>query len=296
MSIPGLQQIQSPGVVITSEQAIRRKPHSQTRSTSNQSSNHNMDPSVVGSPSFGQIFKTALPGNYNGDHEQVFAQPLVYTTSDGVQYVYLATTQNNIYKINAKTGVIVLSRNLHIPFLTADLDGCVDINPHIGITATGVIDPVTNTLYLISKTYTNQRGGTGPQGRPAGRYYVHAIDVHDLTERMGFPVDLEGIVARNNHVSLGYMVRWAVSCTDYHCLDPNFQRRHSTSTSCSITHRPIYLFWLCLALCPIQLHRMDLGNRQNIGSNCRELCYGRISCAQHYSWRRYLDVWWWAGF
>jgi len=83
-----------------------------------------MDPSVVGSANFGQIFKTALPGNFNGiGPEQVFSQPLVYTGSDGVQYVYLATTQNNIYKLNAKTGAIIMSRNLHVPFLTADLDG-----------------------------------------------------------------------------------------------------------------------------------------------------------------------------
>lgn len=103
--------------------------------------NHNMDPSVVGSSQFGQIFKTALPGKYNGYTEQVFSQPLVYTTSDGIQYVYVATTQNNLYKLDAKTGKIVLSRSLHIPFLTADLNGCVDINPTIGVTATGVIDP-----------------------------------------------------------------------------------------------------------------------------------------------------------
>ena len=83
-----------------------------------------MDPSVVGSANFGQIFKTALPGNFNGiGSEQIFSQPLVYTGSDGVQYVYLATTQNNIYKLDAKTGAIIMSRNLHVPFLTADLDG-----------------------------------------------------------------------------------------------------------------------------------------------------------------------------
>jgi hypothetical protein len=87
----------------------------------NNTSNHNMDPAIVGSSQFGQLFKTALPGNYNGATEQVFSQSLVYTPSDGVQYVYLATTQNNLYKIDAKTGVIVLQRNLHIPFLTADL-------------------------------------------------------------------------------------------------------------------------------------------------------------------------------
>lgn len=161
-----------------------------------------MDPEVVASDQFAQLFKTRLPGSYNGANEQIFSQPLVYTPSggDGTQYVYFATTQNNVYKLDAKTGEIVASRNLHIPFLTADLDGCVDINPLVGVTSTGVIDPDTDTLYLTSKTYENQEGGTAAQGRPAGRYYFHAIDVNDLTERENFPVDLEGTVARNNPI------------------------------------------------------------------------------------------------
>lgn len=100
-----------------------------------------MDPLVVGSAQFGQLWKALLPGNYRGNLEQLFAQALVYTLDDGIQYVFLATTQNNVYKLNAKTGAIVASRSLHVPFLTADLDGCVDINPTVGVTATGVIDP-----------------------------------------------------------------------------------------------------------------------------------------------------------
>lgn len=160
-----------------------------------------MDPAIVGSADFAQIFKTALPGNYNGAAEQIFSQPLVYTPSDDTnQYVYFATTQNNVYKLDAKTGQILLSRNLAIPFLTADLDGCVDINPLIGVTSTGVIDSATDTLYLMSKTYANQAGGNGAQGKPNGRYYLHALNVNDLTERANFPVNLEGIVARNNPV------------------------------------------------------------------------------------------------
>jgi outer membrane protein assembly factor BamB len=87
-------------------------------------SNHNMDPEVVGSANFGQLFQTLLPGNFNGmGPEQIFSQPLVYTGSDGVQYVYIATTQNNIYKLDAKTGAIVARRNLHVPFLQVDLEG-----------------------------------------------------------------------------------------------------------------------------------------------------------------------------
>ncbi|KAI9047948.1 hypothetical protein LZ554_007750 [Drepanopeziza brunnea f. sp. 'monogermtubi'] len=162
--------------------------------------NHNMDPSVVGSSQFGQLFKSALPGAYGGVREQIFSQPLVYTPSDGIQYLFVATTQNNLYKLNAKTGAIVSSRNLGVPFLTADLEGCVDVNPHIGVTATGVIDPGTDTLYLTSKTYVDQTMVNVAQGRPAGRYYLHAISVDDLSERAGFPINLEGTVARNNPI------------------------------------------------------------------------------------------------
>lgn len=116
--------------------------------------NHNMDPAVVGSSQFGLLFKTKLPGTYliNGQNvpEQIFSQSLVYTGSDGIQYVYVATTQNNVYKIVAKTGVIVATRNLHRPFLVTDLDGCVDINPTVGVTATGVIDP--DTVRVLTPT------------------------------------------------------------------------------------------------------------------------------------------------
>lgn len=121
--------------------------------------NHNMDPAIVGSSQFGLLFKTKLPGTYSigGQDipEQIFSQPLVYTGSDGVQYLYVATTQNNVYKITAKSGVIVASRNLHRPFLVSDLAGCVDINPTIGITATGVIDPATVCLTRIWNTNVN---------------------------------------------------------------------------------------------------------------------------------------------
>ena len=129
--------------------------------------NHNMDPAVVGSSQFGLLFKTNLPGTYpiNGQQvpEQIFSQPLVYTGSDGVQYVYVATTQNNVYKIEAKTGVLVASRNLARPFLVSDLDGCVDINPTVGVTATGVIDPDTvrsSVVCPVANLTRNRTHGT----------------------------------------------------------------------------------------------------------------------------------------
>ena len=157
-----------------------------------------MDPAIVGSSQFIQLFQTTLPGNYLGSAEQIFSQPLVYTPLNSTtQFVYWATTQNNVYKMDAATGEILLSRNLHIPFQQADLDGCTDIDPYIGVTGTGVIDPDTDTLYLAAKTYEDQ-DITTPQGKPAGRYYIHAIDANDLSERPNFPINFEGLVPRNS--------------------------------------------------------------------------------------------------
>ncbi|KAL9596717.1 MAG: hypothetical protein Q9219_005628 [cf. Caloplaca sp. 3 TL-2023] len=155
-----------------------------------------MDPSVVGSAQFGQLWTTKLPGNYRNALEQIYAQPLVYTLDDGIQYVFIATTQNNVYKINAKTGAIVASRNLHVPFLASEVVPCTDINPLIGVTATGVIDPTTDTWYLTAKTYEDQTDQV--KGRANGRYYFHAIDVNTLAEKSGFPTSIEGALARNN--------------------------------------------------------------------------------------------------
>ena len=110
-----------------------------------------MDPSVVGSVQFGQLFQTSLPGYYRNVLEQIYAQPLVYTLDDGIQYIFVATTQNNVYKINAKTGTIVSSRNLHIPFLTSDLDACVDINPLIGVTVSSSFIVTILSLSIIRR-------------------------------------------------------------------------------------------------------------------------------------------------
>lgn len=72
-----------------------------------------------------------------------------------------------------------------------------DINPYVGVTATGVIDPMTDTWYLTSKTYADE-SATGAKGRINGRYYFHAINVNDLSENRGFPTVNEGLPARNN--------------------------------------------------------------------------------------------------
>ncbi|KAK3045275.1 hypothetical protein LTS18_014139, partial [Coniosporium uncinatum] len=200
-----------------------------------------MDPAIVGSANFGRIFRTKLPGNFNGiGPEQIFSQPLLFTGNDGVQYIYLATTQNNLYQLDAKTGTILKSRNLHVPFLTADLNGCVDINPTVGITATGTIDPVTGYWYVIAKTYSEQFQGTifgpsNPPGRLNGRYYFHGIDTQSANLSDVFtPTLVDGTIFRNNpnrmfvggnqHARPGLLMVGNYIYTGYasHCVQYNF--------------------------------------------------------------------------
>ncbi|CUS12732.1 unnamed protein product [Tuber aestivum] len=158
-----------------------------------------MDPSIIGSPQFGMMWRKKLQGNYRGWTEQIFAQALVYTPDD-TQFVYVASQMNMVYKIDAKTGDILTSRNLAIPFLVSELDDCNDISFVIGSTATGVIDDKTNTWYLTTKTYRDQ--SDVEKGRANGRYLIHALDTRTLEEKPGYPVNIEGLIARNNPIRM----------------------------------------------------------------------------------------------
>jgi hypothetical protein len=88
--------------------------------------NHNMDPAIVDSPSFGIRWQVAM-----NSLEQFYAKPLVYTPSGGSQLVFLASNQNYVRTLDAKTGNIINSRQLHTPFLQSDI-GCTDIPNTIG--------------------------------------------------------------------------------------------------------------------------------------------------------------------
>jgi hypothetical protein len=57
---------------------------------------------VVDSAQFGQLWKVAFNAK-----EQFYAKPLVFTpASTGVQILFLASSQNNIRTLNAKTGAV----------------------------------------------------------------------------------------------------------------------------------------------------------------------------------------------
>ena len=129
-------------------------------------------PALVADPSFGQRFVADVTG-------QVYAQPLVW---NGV--VLVVTETNDVYGLDARSGEILWTRRVEVPWNAADL-GCPDLAPNVGITGTPVIDPATNAAFFFAKTYVS--GTAGP-----AKYVAHAVDVATGMERPGFPVTVAG--------------------------------------------------------------------------------------------------------
>jgi Legume lectin domain/Chitobiase/beta-hexosaminidase C-terminal domain len=136
---------------------------------------------------FGKLFSVAVDG-------QVYAQPLVLS---GVNIgggthnvVYVATEHDSVYAIDAQSGATYAQVSL-IPAggttvnSSSDLTtSCGDIQPEIGITGTPVIDPASNTLYVVAKSKVN---GSIVQ-------FLHALNTATLAENSGSPVEIQATV------------------------------------------------------------------------------------------------------
>jgi hypothetical protein len=114
-----------------------------------------LTPANVNSTTFGKLFALGVDG-------YVYAQPLyvpgVAIPCQGTHNVpYVATEHDSLYAFDADTGGAPL---WYVTFLvngattlsTSDVDNTQDIHPEIGITGTPVIDPSTNTLYVVVNT------------------------------------------------------------------------------------------------------------------------------------------------
>ncbi|KAL8948865.1 MAG: hypothetical protein Q9222_004981 [Ikaeria aurantiellina] len=153
--------------------------------------NHNMDPAVVDSTEFGLLWST----KYN-EKEQFYAKPLVYTpVAGGPQIVFIASSQNWIRTMNAKDGTPLNARQVHTPFLQAEI-GCTDIPNTIGIIGTPVIDPATDIAYFFAKTYIPNFRTAGNTGVFNGVYYFHGVNVNTL-EDVFPPVLIDGSQSDN---------------------------------------------------------------------------------------------------
>src|SRR5208337_989009 len=145
-----------------------------------------LTPSNVNKNSFGRLF--SVPVDY-----VVMAQPLympnVNIPNQGTHNViYVVTQADSVYAIDADTGAQLWWVNFTNPaqgITTAQLSDKTLFCPTTGfnqegIVGTPVIDPTTNTMYLVAKTVLN---GTV-------RHDLHALDITTGNDQAGSPVQI----------------------------------------------------------------------------------------------------------
>ena len=71
--------------------------------------------------------------------------------------LYVATEHDSLYAIGANSGAVLWHISLinsanGITTIPESDVGCADQGPEVGITGTPVIDPTTNTIYLVANT------------------------------------------------------------------------------------------------------------------------------------------------
>jgi len=127
----------------------------------------------------------------------IYAQPLVASgvaiAGKGTRdVVYVATEGDSVYAFDAASeGAPLWHRSLvpagEAPVAPADVRGCGNIAPQIGITGTPIIERATETMYAVAKTKNHD--GTVIHQR------LHALDIRSGADRPGSPIEIEAVVA-----------------------------------------------------------------------------------------------------
>ena len=167
--------------------------HNDTARTGQNLSEALLTPQNVSSSTFGKLFSYSVDG-------QIYTQPLyvpnVSIPGQGTHnVVYVATENDSVYAFDADgaSGLPLWQDSFIDPGkgvtpVSCQVDGKNDIScgvyPIYGITATPVIDPSSNTMYLVARTDNN------------GHYLqrLHALDISTGLEKFGGPVDIAASV------------------------------------------------------------------------------------------------------
>jgi hypothetical protein len=143
---------------------------------------------------FGKLFSRMVDGN-------VLAQPL-YVPNLNVggathNVIFVATEHNSVYAFDAddpNASAALWQVNLGPSMPSSDI--CIsapqflcpytDLIPEIGITSTPVIDPSSNSIYMVAKTKDRTNDSY--------HYKLHALDITSGNEKFGGPVEIAASV------------------------------------------------------------------------------------------------------
>lgn len=163
--------------------------------------------SDVNPTTFGKLFTCTVDGN-------VYTQPLwvpqLNINGTRRNVVFVGTEHDSVYSFDAEASPCSTlwhsdllsvahggtSGEIPVPDADAGL-GEHDITPENGVTGTPVIDPASNTLYVVSQS-------EGPTGTFHQR--LHALDLGTGSEKFGGPIDISASVVGAGYDSSGATV------------------------------------------------------------------------------------------
>ena len=173
---------------------------------------YGLTPATVTPSTFGQLFSCPVDGF-------VYAEPLWVANLNvgGVtrNVVFIATEHDSIYAFDADSSSCVQLWQVSFlgPNVTtlgpSDLQGNTDITPEIGITSTPVIDPASNTIYVMPKTKETAgtvNGQACSSASPCFVHRLHALDLATGAEKFSGPV----VISATNFSSFAHLQRPAL--------------------------------------------------------------------------------------
>jgi IPT/TIG domain len=182
--------------------------HNDTARTGQNLQEYALTAATVNSSTFGALFTCPVDG-------YVYAAPLYFANlTIGGQtrnVVFTATEHDTVYAFDAdspsclqlwKTSFLSPGPST-VP--AADTGELNDLVPEIGITSTPVIDPSTNTIYVVPKTKETVGPGCSTNN-PCYVHRLHALDITTGAEKLGGPV----VLTAPNFVSLYHLQRPAL--------------------------------------------------------------------------------------
>ncbi|PYK07945.1 MAG: hypothetical protein DME61_11420, partial [Verrucomicrobia bacterium] len=114
----------------------------------------------------------------------VYAQPLYIEGGPNGPMVIAVTESNNVYALNATTGMVIWQHNLGPPVPLSELF-CGNIDP-VGITGTPVVDLASRSLFLDALI----------EG-PTKKHFIYSLNVDTGATNAGWPVDVNATATYN---------------------------------------------------------------------------------------------------
>jgi hypothetical protein len=150
-----------------------------------------LTPQNVNVGDFGKLATTPVDG-------QVYAQPLYVSGVEiaGATHnvVYVATEHDSVYAIDSTSGAVLWHDSFLGPGVTTvpyqDVQSPA-IEPEMGITATPVIDPNTNSIYVLANTKEVRADGTHYV------YKLHALNLQTGAESLGGPLTIADTICND---------------------------------------------------------------------------------------------------